>query len=301
MSSESIKAALVANTSIALAKTVAAVFTASSSMAAEAIHSFADCGNQVLLMYGNKAANKQPDKDHPLGYGMATYFWSFIVALVLFSLGGVYSVYEGLHKINTPENLSNVQYAVAVLIFGIVMEGRSLLICLNEIKDEYKDKSYFWFFKETRNNDLLIIFAEDTAAILGLLVALISLSLSWYTGDPIYDAVGSIIIGVILIGVSAFLIREVMALMIGQSVDPLNRKMLRDHIFNNCPEIEHTYDCHTLQTGKTAILMLRVRMVEKESVKKLIDDINNVERSIHSKFPFFNIISVEPDNSHRDF
>ena len=301
MSSDSIKAAMFANASIAAAKSVGAVVTGSASMMAEAIHSFSDCGNQLLLMWGLKTSKKEADINHPLGYGMNVYFWSFIVALVLFSIGGVYSVYESIHKILNPEPLNNVQWAIGILLFGVVMEGRSFLICIKEIKALHPGKSFQWFFKETRSPELLVIFAEDLAALIGLVIALFFVTLAWVTGNPIFDAIGSLFVGTLLIAVAIFLFLEIKALMIGQSVDPLVRRALREHIFHNCEQIEHTYECTTLQMGKEAVLLLRVRLVETEDAKVIIDSISEIEKSISSKFPQFTTIFIEPANTFEEF
>ena len=301
MSSDSIKAAMLANASIAAAKTFGAVTTGSASMMAEAIHSASDCGNQLLLMWGVKSSAKEADVNHPLGYGMNVYFWSFIVALVLFSLGGVYSVYEGIHKVLAPEPLKNVEWAIGILLFGVIMEGRSFLICLKEIKALHPGKSFQWFFKETRSPELLVIFAEDLAALIGLAIALVFLSIAWFTGNPIFDAIGSLFVGILLVAVAVFLFLEIKALMIGQSVDPVVRRALREHIFHKCEQIEHTYDCTTLQMGKEAVLLMRVRMVEKEDAKKIIEDIDAIEKSISEKFPQFTTIFIEPANKFEDF
>jgi cation diffusion facilitator family transporter len=299
--SKSIKAALAANMSLASAKGVGAVITGSASMLAESIHSFADCGNQLLLLWGMKSSKKEADKDHPLGYGMNIFFWSFIVALVLFSIGGVYSVYEGLHKISDPVPLKFVEWAIGILIFGMLVEGRSFLVCVKEIRELHPGKSFKWFFKETRSPELLVIFGEDLAALLGLGIALIFLTIAAITGNPVYDAIGSVIVGVLLIVVACFLFWETKALLIGQSVDPLVRRALREHIFEHCDQIEHTYECITLQTGAEAVLMLRVRMAETEDAQKLLKDINDVEISIFAKFPQFTTIFIEPDNKFKDF
>ena len=301
MSSGSIKAALVANASIAAAKTVGAIVTGSASMVAEAIHSAADCGNQLLLMWGMKTSTKEADINHPLGYGMNVYFWSFIVALVLFTLGGVYSVYEGIHKVLQPEPLQHISIALAILAFGMLMEGRSLWICIKEIKAQHPGKTFQWFFKETRSPELLVIFAEDCAAMAGLAIAFIFVSIAAITGNPIFDAIGSLLVGMLLIAVATFLFLEIKALMIGQSVDPVVRRSLREHIFNHCEEIEHTYDCTTLQMGKEAVLLLRVRLKEKEDAKKVFEGIDAIEKSISEKFPQFTTIFVEPANKFEDF
>lgn len=301
MSSDSIKAAMLANASIAAAKTAGAIITGSASMLAEAIHSTADCGNQLLLMWGVKTSSKEADINHPLGYGMNMYFWSFIVALVLFSLGGVYSVYEGIHKVLHPEPLHDIYWAFIILAFGIIMEGRSFLVCLKEIKEQHPGKTFQWFFKETRSPELLVIFAEDLAALIGLAIALVFLTIAWLTGNPIFDAIGSLFVGILLVTVAAFLFLEIKALMIGQSVDPVVRRALREHIFHKCDQIEHTYDCTTLQMGSEAVLLMRVRMVEKEDAKKIIEDIDAIEKSISEKFPQFTTIFIEPANKFEDF
>jgi cation diffusion facilitator family transporter len=298
--SSSIKAALTANGSIALAKTAGAVFTGSASMAAEAVHSFADCGNQLLLLWGMHTSKKDADTEHPLGYGMNVYFWSFVVALILFSLGGVYSFYEGFHKLGNPEPLKHVGWAVAILAFGFFMELRSFRVCIAEIRAKYPGKSMFWFFKETRSPDLLVIFGEDFAALIGLGVAASFLGIAWVTGNPMWDAIGSICVGVLLITVACFLFWETKALLIGQSAGPSTRKALRQRLFDR-EEIEHVYECITLQMGTEVVLMLRVRMTEKEDAQKLLNDINEIEKAIFAEFPQFTTIFVEPDNKFEDF
>lgn len=301
MSSGSIKAALLANSCVAGAKTVGAIFTGSASMAAEAVHSFADCGNQLLLMWGLRSSDRKPDTTHPFGYGMNVYFWSFIVALVLFSLGGVYSVYEGVHKIMNPEPLKHASWAFAILVLGFFLELRSFRICWKEIRATYPGKSMFWFFKETRDPSLLVIFGEDAAALLGLAIAAVFLGLAVVTGNTVYDAIGSIFVGALLCVVALGLFIETKALLIGQSVDPDDRQALRDFLFeHDC--IEHIYDLKTLSLGhENALLLIRARFTEKEDAAKLLDNINHLEKSINDKFPQFEMIYVEPDNKAEDY
>ena len=293
--SGSIKAALAANLSIATAKTIGAFFTGSASMVAEAIHSAADCGNQLLLMWGIHSSEKEPDTDHPLGYGNNIFFWSFIVALVLFLVGGIYSIYEGLHKIQDPKPLQHVGWAIGILVFGIFAEGKSFLICYKEIKHKHPGKSITWFFKETRSPELLIIFGEDLAALIGLVLAIIFLVVSEVTGNPVFDAIGSLLIGILLVVVAIGLFLEIKELLIGQSVDPSVRKALRKHIFEECEQIEHTYECITLQVGKEAVLMLRVRLVAEENADDLIESIKRIEEGITDRFPQFTTIFIKPD------
>src|SRR4249920_1151496 len=163
--------ALGANFAIALAKSAGAAYTGSSAMLAEAIHSFADCGNQGLLLWGMRRARQQPTADHPLGFGKAVYFWSFIVALMLFSMGGLFSIYEGLHKLGSPEPMKDAWVALTILGFGIVAESVSLWGALREIDKERGTRSYWNWFRSSRTSELVVIFAEDLAALGGLVLA----------------------------------------------------------------------------------------------------------------------------------
>jgi len=198
-SAKAILYAFTANLGIALAKLAASIYTHSGSMMAEAIHSFADCGNQVLLYLGLRQAQKPPDAKHPLGYGKVTYFWSFIVALLLFSMGGLFSMYEGWHKLHAPEELHQAWIALAVLGASILLEFGSLVGCLREIKKLRKDKPLWRWVGTTRNAELVVVLGEDLAALLGLALAFVFVALATVTGNPVFDAVGSIVIGIIQI------------------------------------------------------------------------------------------------------
>ena len=197
--------AFLANAGIAIAKTWAAWLTGSGSMLAEAIHSYADTGNQVLLYLGLKQSVKQPDAEHPLGYGMLSYFWSFIVAMLLFSVGGLFSIYEGIHKFQDPEPLKQVWVAILVLGVAIVLESFSLLGCLREIRNVRGERPFRVWLEHTRNSELVVVLGEDIAALLGLCLALLFISLAALTGNPVFDAIGSACIGVVLIIISVFL------------------------------------------------------------------------------------------------
>ena len=180
--------AFLANLGIALAKSGAAVYTGSGSMLAEAIHSFADCGNQVLLFIGLRQSAKPADAEHPLGYGKVSYFWSFIVAILLFSMGGLFSIYEGWHKLHAPEGLSGVWVALLVLGVSIIIEMFSLYGCVREINKIRRGKLFLHWFRTTRNAELVVVLAEDVAAILGLILAFCFILTAMITGNPVYDA-----------------------------------------------------------------------------------------------------------------
>src|SRR5215218_2743714 len=191
---KSILFALGANFLIALAKTGGAIFTGSSSMLAEAIHSYADCANQALLLWGLREGRRRPSPEHPLGYGKAIYFWSFIVALMLFSMGGLFSIYEGVHKLQVHEPLENAWVAIGILVFGIAAESVSLWGCLREVNKERGRQGLWRWFRSSRQSELLVVFAEDVAALGGLSLALVFIGVSMSTGNPAWDAAGSIAI-----------------------------------------------------------------------------------------------------------
>src|SRR6476619_7634613 len=184
--------ALGANFAIAVAKGVAAFFTGSGAMFAETVHSLADCGNQLLLLLGMRQAKKPPSPDYPLGYGKAIYFWSFLVAVMLFTIGGMFSLYEGVHKLREPEPLQQWWWAVGVLVFGIVAEGTSMRAALQEVDKVRGDRSLWRWFRDSRQSELVVIFGEDLAALIGLVLALLAVVATVVTGNPLWDAVGTI-------------------------------------------------------------------------------------------------------------
>ena len=210
---KSIFFALGANFAIALAKSAGAVFTGSASMLAEAIHSFADCGNQALLIWGLKEAKRAASTDHPLGYGRAIYFWSFIVALMLFSMGGLFSIYEGVHKLHDTEPVKYAWVAVGILSFGVLAESVSLWGAVREINKERGELGLWRWFRTSRQSELIVIFGEDVAALGGLALALGFIGLAMVTGNPMWDAMGSISIGVLLVLVAVLVGVEVKALL----------------------------------------------------------------------------------------
>jgi len=201
---KSIFYALAANFAIFLAKLAAALFTGSGAMLAEAIHSLADTGNQGLLLLGIRRARRPSSPDYPLGQGKEIYFWSFIVALILFSMGGLFSMYEGYHKLHDPEPLKSPFIALLVLLFSLGAESMSLWGCVREVNKERGGRSFVRWFRETRNSALLVVFGEDIAALLGLAFATVAIILTIITGNPFFDALGSMVIGLLLVGILVF-------------------------------------------------------------------------------------------------
>ena len=191
--------AFAANLGIALAKTLAAFWTGSGSLLAEAVHSFADCGNQVLLLIGMKRSEKQATPEHPMGFGREPYIWSMMVAFTLFSVGGVFSVHEGWQRYTNPHELENASVAVFILLIAVVLEFFSLKGALAAMEQEKGSRSLWQWFQETHSSELMVVVGEDLAALIGLIIALIMLSLALITGNTAYDAAGSILIGILLI------------------------------------------------------------------------------------------------------
>src|SRR3954447_5128186 len=289
----SILYALGANLAIAAAKTGAAIATGSSAMLAEAIHSFADSGNQALLLWGMKQAKRPPSPEYPLGWGKAVFFWSFIVALVLFSLGGLFSVYEGLHKIRHPEPLTNAWVAVGILIFGIVAESLSLRACLREVNKVRAGRGLWHWFRESRQSELVVILGEDLAALLGLALALAAVLLTIATGNPLWDGLGSVAIGIVLIVVAAAIAHEIKALLIGQSADPATVSRMRDFLQRQ-DGVEKLFGLLTLQIGSSVMVAVKARMAGA-TADELVDAINRCEAAMRAEFPEIQWLFFEPD------
>jgi cation diffusion facilitator family transporter len=289
----SILYALGANLAIAAAKTAAAIATGSSAMLAEAIHSYADSGNQGLLLWGMKSARRPPTPDYPLGHGKALYFWSFIVALVLFSLGGLFSLYEGWHKLADPVPLTYPWVAVGILIFGLAAESVSLAACLQEVNKVRRGRSLWQWFRESRQSELVVIFGEDLAALLGLALALAAVLVTIFSGNPVWDALGSMAIGTVLVVVAIGLAVEIKGLLIGQSADPQTEARMREFLQRR-DEIEAVYRLLTLQLGMSVMVAVKARM-KADSAAQLVDAINRCEAAMRGEFPEIQWLFFEPD------
>jgi len=291
---KSILFALGANFLIALAKTGGAIYTGSSSMLAEAIHSYADCANQALLLWGLREGDRRPNPDHPLGYGKAIYFWSFIVALMLFSMGGLFSIYEGIHKLESSEPVENGWVAIGILAFGIAAESVSLWGCLREVNKDRGRQGLWRWFRSSRQSELLVVFAEDIAALGGLSLALGFIALSMATGNPAWDAAGSICIGVLLVLVAVLVGIEVKSLLIGQSVEGRVLQRMREHIAGD-GEVETVYNVLTQQMGQDVMVAVKAKMRPTPSAQALVESINRIEQSFRAAFPQVRWLFFEPD------
>jgi cation diffusion facilitator family transporter len=286
--------ALGANFTIFVTKGIAAFITGSSAMIAETVHSLADCGNQLLLLLGMRQSRTPPSPDYPLGYGKAIYFWSFLVAVILFSVGGMFSVYEGIHKLQHPELLQQWWWAVGVLVVSIAAEAVSMRACLAEVNKARAGRSLVRWFRESRQAELVVIFGEDLAALLGLVLALLAILLAVVTGNPAWDAIGTLLIGLLLIVVAIFVAIEVKAMLIGQSADPEVIAEIR-RFFEERAEIARIFNLITLQLGND--LMVAVKVQLQRGGLPAEDAINRVEAELKRRFPQVKWSFFEPDHA----
>jgi cation diffusion facilitator family transporter len=286
--------ALGANFAIFVSKLVAALVTGSGAMLAEAVHSLADCGNQGLLLLGIRQTGRPPSDEFPLGWGRAMYFWSFLVAILLFSVGGMFSVYEGVHKLSHPEPLKWPWLALGVLMFGIVAEGISMRGCMQEVNKARGNQPLWVWFRETRSSELLVIFGEDLAALVGLCLAALAVGATMFTGNLMFDALGTLAIGVLLLVVAVLLAVEVKALLIGQGVEPRRRAELLTFLKSR-PEVAEVLNLITLQMGPDVMVAVKAKMEPASSDRGLIDAINAVEAAMKAEFNDIRWSFFEPD------
>jgi cation diffusion facilitator family transporter len=286
--------ALAANFGIFVAKGVAAALTGSSSMLAEAIHSLADCGNQGLLLLGMREARRPPSQEHPMGYGTVVYFWAFLVSVLLFTVGGVFSIYEGAHKLSHPEPMAWPGIAIAVLAVAVILEAFSLTGCIREIRKVARGRSLWRFFRESRNTELIVVLGEDIAALLGLAFALAAVLLAIATANPVFDAYGSIAVGVLLIVVAVLLAIEIKALITGQSAEPAVEAGIRAFLAGRS-EVAEVLSLLTLQMGEGVMVAVKARM-DAPDATALVDAINRVEADLRTAFPEVRWMFFEPDH-----
>ncbi len=286
---------LLVNVGIAVMKGVAAFFTGSGAMLAEALHSASDCMNQVLLLVGVKQARRKPDAEHPLGYGRAVYFWSFLVALMLFCGGGVFSIYEGLHKIENPEPVERVWLGVVILFGSLLMEGGALASNVKELHARRGKIPFFEYLRKTKDADLVVVFGENAAAVLGLAFAMAALLLAWKTGDGRWDGLGSAMVGLVLVGVAAFLAREVKSLLLGESADPDVDAAVHAAVADT-PEFARVLHVVTVQQGPGEVMVaVKVSLVDALSADTACRAINEFEARLRGRRPEVRWLFVEPD------
>jgi len=286
---------LVVNIIIASAKGFGAFLTGSGALLAETIHSFADCTNQLLLLLGVRKSAQEPTPDHPLGYGRVLYFWSFMVALLLFTGGGVFSIYEGFHKFHAPESVEYISVGIGLLLFALMLEGYATISNLKEMKTRRGSQSLFHYLHNTKDSDLVVVFGENSAATLGLLFALAAQVLAWLTGDTRWDAIGCLAIGVVLVIVALFLCVEIKSLLVGESASPHVEATIRE-LAKNHPGIQGLLHMIAIQQGPGQVLLLiKLAFNPALDVGHLSDTINAFEDRIRARLPEVRWCFIEPD------
>ena len=295
-SRKAILAALTANAGIAVAKFLGFLATQSSAMLAEAVHSVADMSNQGLLLLGGRQSRREPTATHPFGYGRERYFWSFVVAVVLFSVGSAFAVYKGIEKVRHPHEIRSVGLALAILGTGIVLEAWSFRIAIVAASPERRGLSWRKFILQTRNPELPVILLEDAGALFGLIIAAASVGLSAATDQPRWDGVGTILIGLLLGVIAAVLAREMKSLLIGESADDGDRKAILAAI-GETPGVSSVVHLRTQHLGPDEILVgARVAFDPGLDVAAVAAVVDEVEERVRAVVPAAHPIYVEPAN-----
>ena len=298
----SVIAALGANVLVAISKFVGFAVSGSAAMLNESIHSIVDCGNELLLLVGNRQAEAKISKRHPFGQARAKYFYSMVVAMMLFFAGGALGIMEAAQKLFHPEHsVENTWLVMAILLFGLMVESASLHVAFKEIKELNKDRLPLCrFLRESRHSEILIIFAEDSCAVVGLLIALAGTLLSHFTGNPFYDALSGVLIGILLCAAALLLAREFYSLLIGESVT--EKDLTRIKTSFNRPEISRLINIKTIHLSPTDILVTTKIDVKDEYEARTPELINDIERHIRAAFPAYNIyIYIETDKYREDY
>jgi cation diffusion facilitator family transporter len=292
---KAIIAALLANLGIAIAKFVAFAFTGSSSMLSEAIHSLADSGNQILLLIGNKRAKKEPDAHHNFGYGRRRYVYGFVVAIVLFLVGGLFSLYEGLHKWQNPEALSDWWIAVVVLLVAIVLESFSLRTAIREANRSRGKRSLAKFVRDARQPELPVILLEDIGALVGLLFALLGVGLAVITGNGRFDALGAMSVGTLLVVIAIFLAMEMTAMLVGESALPEEVSAIRTAL-ERSEGVTRVIHLRTLHVGPDELMVAaKIGVAHCDTGLEIAKDIDDAEAAIRAAVPTAAYIFLEPD------
>lgn len=280
--SKSVKAALVANGLIAGAKGVVAFFTGSASMMAEAIHSTADCGNQILVLVGQHQSKRGKSEAHAFGQGKANFFWSFVVAVVLFLLGGLFSIYEGIHKIMDPKEIENPWLIVSIIIFAIALEGSALSVALKESNSKLKD--IFKTIEKSSSSHILVVLIEDSGALLGLLILGIGLALSLFV-HPIFDGIAALMIGILLLSLSTILFIELKKLIVGESLDRETIKQIKNLVKEESHVLVHLNSVRSMFIGSDEVLLIISMNVKDDKTGYEIEqDIKELKNKIQKTF-----------------
>ena len=294
-STKAVLFAFLANLGIALAKTGGAVWTGSGSMLAEAIHSYADCGNQVLLLIGMKRSVREATPKHPMGYEREAYIWSMMVAFILFSVGGIFAVYEGWERYTNPHAIEHADIALIILLVAVGMETFSLKGALSALSAERGERSLWQWFKHTHSSELMVVTGEDIAALFGLVIALVTLGLTVLTGNTAYDAVGSMLIGILLIIVAAVVGAEVQSLVIGESAEDIQANI--ETFLENQPCVVRVLKVWAINHGNSVMVAIKAELKPEMTVLSAVNEINAMEKQIKLTHSRIKWIFFEIDNN----
>ncbi|GAB3586089.1 cation diffusion facilitator family transporter [Leifsonia lichenia] len=290
-----IVAAFAANLGIAITKFIAWAFSGSSSMLAEGVHSVADSGNQLLLLLGGRQAKKKADKEHPFGYGRERYVYAFVVSIILFSVGGVFSLYEGFEKLTHPHPLENWWLPLLVLVIAIGLESFSLRTAVHESRPHKKNLSWPQFIRRAKAPELPVVLLEDVAALTGLVFALLGVGLTIITGNGVWDAIGTLLIGALLIVVAIVLGIETKSLLVGEGASDEDTAAIERAILDG-DEAERIIHMKTLYLGPDELLVgVKLAIYGERRLSDVAAAIDSVERRIRAAVPAARVIYVEPD------
>jgi cation diffusion facilitator family transporter len=288
-------AALLANLGIAAAKLVGFLLTGASSMLAEAFHSVADSGNQAMLIAGGRVAERGPDRQHPFGHGRVRYFAAFLVAVVLFTLGSLFSLYEGYEKLRHPHELESTEIAIAILVVALVLEGLSLRTAVREADPLRGRQSWWSFIRTTKKPELAVVLLEDAAAEVGLAFALVGVGLAAVTGDPLWDALGTLAIGALLAVVAVVLGIEMYSLLVGEAASPEQQAEIREAILST-GGVARLVQLRTMHLGPEEVLVVGGLELDRElSADDAARVIDQAQARIREILPSARVIYLEPD------
>ena len=294
---KAVVAALLANAGIAIAKFVGFLLTRASSMLAEAIHSLADSGNQALLLFGGARARRAATQEHPFGYGRARFFWSFVVAVVLFALGSLFALFEGVEKLRNPHELDSPAIAAGILVVGIVLETFSFRTAIVEANPLREGRSWWQFVRHTKSPELAVVLLEDLGAMVGLVIALTGVGLAALTGDAVWDAVGTLAIGTLLGIISIVLAVEMKSLLLGESASERHLAAIRSAITGD-PAVRALLHLQTQHLGPEELLVAgKVQLDPALSFHDVVSTINDTERRIREAVPIARVVYIEPDEA----
>jgi len=293
---KAVVAALLANGGIAISKFAGAAITGSPSMLAEGVHSVADTGNQALLLLGGKRAQRAATPEHPFGYGRERYFWSFVVALILFSLGGMFALYEGYHKIKEPHEIDSAGVAIGILAVAILLELLSFRTAIVEThKVKSRETGWWTFIRRSKQPELPVVLLEDLGALIGLVIALSAIGVSIVTDNGIYDGIGTATIGVLLVVIAAILAVEMKGLLIGESATEADQQAIAAAIEVE-PSVQRLIHLRTEHIGPDELLVgAKIELIDGLDVNEVVEIVNNVETAVRRSVPAARVMYLEPD------